>query len=108
MHMPELAVVVVGTVFQYLPQKDFETKEPQGAKVGILADGAATEVKFSQEEVQTGFAPGVGDHVALFVRPRPWKMNNGNSGVSFTHVRPVEPGDLDQLAAIVVAAPASK
>lgn len=106
MHMPEIPVIVSGNVFRYLPTTDFETKQPTGAKVAILSDAGATEVKFSQEDVLAGLAPTVGENVALQVEPRAWKMGN-NSGVSFSYRGPVTGADLDALAAIVGLATSS-
>lgn len=99
MKMPELPVILSGTVFQYKPQSDFESKAPKGAKVALIGDTGATEIRFSQEDVEAGFAPSVGESVCLVTEPFPWKMDNGAAGVSFLYRAHVTGEHINQLAA---------
>lgn len=86
MQMPEIAVILTGNVFRVSPTTDFKTGQPNGAKIAVIAaqgDGA-TEVKLNQAQLDA-LRPVPGDSIAYVVEPFPWKMENGNAGVSFLY-----------------------
>lgn len=100
MKLPEAHVVLMGTAILYKPVKDFDTQAPAGAKVGILAGAGATEVKYTQDDVNAGRAPSVGEQIAVLVEPMAWQMDNGQSGVTFLFRGALDLATIDSLHAI--------
>lgn len=96
MQMDEAPVIVAGDVFRVRETTKFGTQEPDGAKVAVMSGDGATEVKLKESEYRS-IAPKTGDVVAWVIRPRPYKLDNGNAGVSFLFVQPVTATHLDEI-----------
>lgn len=94
-------VILTGSVMFYELTRNYETKEPTGAKVTIVSPDGAAVVKLSVEESQT-LRPVTGQPVVWWVRNAPWTVES-NSGMSTKFVRVVNVGDLDQLGSTLTA-----
>lgn len=92
----EPEVLLAGQVFSLVLLKDYETKQPNGAKVRVLSGEGITEVKLTNEKLAQ-LAPITGDHVVWFVKYLAWSMDSGQSGLSTQFVRLADYGDVDRI-----------
>lgn len=100
MRMPEAPAIITGSVFRLVPQFEYDddgnkTSVPDGAKVALLAEDGATEVKLDQKQLQQ-IAPVLGDVVAWVVRFSFYSMGGG--GLSIKFVDRVQPVHVEYLA----------